>query len=171
MLEEKDLKLQSAISICQASENANTSSAVIRDSTSCTLGKVSHYRRECMSPSASVEVRGSVCFRYGKNSHTDMQMCQAMDKDCLNCGKQGHFAAVCLSPTQAPGDKSSQSLLKRGQGSKRRNTDIHQVLEGVYTNQVSVRPALKVVVSATHPTGRDPVVWTADSGAEASHGA
>ena len=95
-------------------------------------------------------------------------MCQAMDKDCLNCGKRGHFAAVCRSPAQVPGDKGSQRLSKRGQGPKRRNTDIHQVLAGVYTNQVSARPAPKVVVSATHPTGRDPVVWTPDSGAEAT---
>ena len=38
----------------------------------------------------------------------------------------------------------------------------------MYTNQVSARPAPKVVVSATHPTGCDPVVWTPDSGAEAT---
>ena len=86
MLEEKDLKLQSAINICRPSENTNTSSAVIRDS-SHSLGKVSRYRRECMSSSASVEVRSSVCFRCGKNSHRYMQMCQAMDKDGLNFGK------------------------------------------------------------------------------------
>ena len=172
MLEKKYLKLQSAINICRASENANVSNAVIRDPTNHTLGKVSRSRRERMSSSASVKVRGSVCIRCGKNSHRDKQMCYAMDTDCLSCGKRGHFAAVWRSPAQAPGDKGSQHLLKqfskRGHGPKRRNTYIHQVLAGVYTNQVCTRPAPKVLVSATYSTSRYPVVWTPDSGAEAT---
>ncbi|KAG7173768.1 hypothetical protein Hamer_G018915 [Homarus americanus] len=39
MLEEKDLKLQSAINVCRASKNANVSSTVIRGSAIHTLAK------------------------------------------------------------------------------------------------------------------------------------
>lgn len=167
MLKEKDLTLRSAIDICRASESANKNSAAIRNTVDGTVCKVSRYRRERTSLS-----KGTVCFRCGQKNHTNKEKCRAVDKDCLNCGKLGHFAAVCRSPARTSSDKRTQHPSKqsstRDTGSKKRAGDIHRVLSGVYANEVSARPAPKVVISATHPGGRDRVTWTPDSGAEAT---
>ncbi|KAK3849657.1 hypothetical protein Pcinc_043596 [Petrolisthes cinctipes] len=94
------------------------------------------------------------------------QMCKALDKDCLNCGKKGHFAAVCWNNPRTP--SVTKQFQARAPVSKVRARDVHQILAGVYTNKVSARPAPKVLINATHPRGRDAVVWTPDSGAEAT---
>ncbi|KAK3868203.1 hypothetical protein Pcinc_026391 [Petrolisthes cinctipes] len=165
MLQEKHLQLQSAIDICRASENANMSRAVIRDHASQSLCKVSRYKHE-KTPHHSTKDKVSLCHRCGRKSHKEKQMCKALDKDCLNCGKKGHFAAVCWNNPRTP--SVTKQFQARAPVSKVRARDVHQILAGVYTNKVSARPAPKVLINATHPRGRDAVVWTPDSGAEAT---
>lgn len=173
MLKEKSLTLENAIDICRASENANKCSAVIREPhASHAVNKVSRYKRERMSPSTSVKDTRNVCYRCGETNHSERRLCKAVDKDCLNCGKRGHFAAVCRSSTRAPGSKGSPRLPNqrstRGVGQQKRIRTVHRVLAGVYVNAVGARPAPTVVISVTHPCGRDRVTWTPDSGAEAT---
>ncbi|KAK3854724.1 hypothetical protein Pcinc_038818 [Petrolisthes cinctipes] len=165
MLQEKHLQLQSAIDICRASENANMSRAVIRDHASQSLCKVSRYKHE-KTPHHSTKDKVSLCHRCGRKSHKEKQMCKALDKDCLNCGKKGHFAAVCWNNPRTP--SVTKQFQARAPVSKVRARDVHQILAGVYTNKVSARPAPKVLINATHSRGRDAVVWTPDSGAEAT---
>ncbi|KAK3875322.1 hypothetical protein Pcinc_019804 [Petrolisthes cinctipes] len=168
MLENKNLALENAIDICRASESANHCSAVIRGashSSTHVVNKVSSYRKSRKRDNAkTVKMKSTLCFRCGKDCRNDEQGCRAVDKVCRNCGKRGHFAVVCRytdrkgSFTQSRNRSASP---RWGGGAK-----VYQLLAGVYTKQVTARPAPRVVVRATHPAGRDSITWTPDSGAE-----
>ncbi|KAK4311797.1 hypothetical protein Pmani_011926 [Petrolisthes manimaculis] len=160
MLENKNLTLENAIDICRASESANHCSAVIKGashSSTHVVNRVSSYRKSHKRDNTkTVRMKSTLCFRCGKDCRKDEQGCRAVDKVCRNCGKRGHFAAVCRQKS------SNRSASPRyGGGAK-----VYQLLAGVYTKQVTARPAPRVVVKATHPAGRDSITWTPDSGAE-----
>ncbi|KAK3880187.1 hypothetical protein Pcinc_015318 [Petrolisthes cinctipes] len=175
MLENKNLTLENAIDICRASESANHCSAVIRGashSSTHVVNKVSSYRKSRKRDNAkTVKMKSTLCFRCGKDCRNDEQGCRAVDKVCRNCNKRGHFAVVCRHTDrklrqEAPKGSSTQS---RNRGASPRcggGAKVYQLLAGVYTKQVTARPAPRVVVRATHPAGRDAITWTPDSGAE-----
>ncbi|KAK3855471.1 hypothetical protein Pcinc_038132 [Petrolisthes cinctipes] len=168
MLENKNLTLENAIDICRASESANHCSAVIRGashSSTHVVNKVSSYRKSRKRDNAkTVKMKSTLCFRCGKDCRNDEQGCRAVDKVCRNCGKRGHFAVVCRHT-----DRKGSSTQSRNRSASPRwggGAKVYQLLAGVYTKQVTARPAPRVVVRATHPAGRDSITWTPDSGAE-----
>ncbi|KAK3874801.1 hypothetical protein Pcinc_020289 [Petrolisthes cinctipes] len=168
MLENKNLALENAIDICRASESANHCSAVIRGashSSTHVVNKVSSYRKSRKRDNAkTVKMKSTLCFRCGKDCRNDEQGCRAVDKVCRNCGKRGHFAVVCRHT-----DRKGSFTQSRNRSASPRwggGAKVYQLLAGVYTKQVTARPAPRVVVRATHPAGRDPITWTPDSGAE-----
>ncbi|KAK3874434.1 hypothetical protein Pcinc_020639 [Petrolisthes cinctipes] len=168
MLENKNLTLENAIDICRASESANHCSAVIRGashSSTHVVNKVSGYRKSRKRDNAkTVKMKSTLCFRCGKDCRNDEQGCRAVDKVCRNCGKRGHFAVVCRHT-----DRKGSFTQSRNRSASPRwggGAKVYQLLAGVYTKQVTARPAPRVVVRATHPAGRDSITWTPDSGAE-----
>ncbi|KAK3896105.1 hypothetical protein Pcinc_000203 [Petrolisthes cinctipes] len=168
MLENKNLTLENAIDICRASESANHCSAVIRGashSSTHVVNKVSGYRKSRKRDNAkTVKMKSTLCFRCGKDCRSDEQGCRAVDKVCRNCGKRGHFAVVCRHT-----DRKGSFTQSRNRSASPRwggGAKVYQLLAGVYTKQVTARPAPRVVVRATHPAGRDSITWTPDSGAE-----
>ncbi|KAK3882649.1 hypothetical protein Pcinc_012985 [Petrolisthes cinctipes] len=168
MLENKNLTLENAIDICRASESANHCSAVIRGashSSTRVVNKVSSYRKSRKRDNAkTVKMKSTLCFRCGKDCRNDEQGCRAVDKVCRNCGKRGHFAVVCRHT-----DRKGSFTQSRNRSASPRwggGAKVYQLLAGVYTKQVTARPAPRVVVRATHPAGRDSITWTPDSGAE-----
>ncbi|KAK3869771.1 hypothetical protein Pcinc_024945 [Petrolisthes cinctipes] len=168
MLENKNLTLENAIDICRASESANHCSAVIRGashSSTHVVNKVSSYRKSRKRDNAkTVKMKSTLCFRCGKDCRNDEQGCRAVYKVCRNCGKRGHFAVVCRHT-----DRKGSFTQSRNRSASPRwggGAKVYQLLAGVYTKQVTARPAPRVVVRATHPAGRDSITWTPDSGAE-----
>ncbi|KAK3892407.1 hypothetical protein Pcinc_003741 [Petrolisthes cinctipes] len=168
MLENKNLTLENAIDICRASESANHCSAVIRGashSSTHVVNKVSSYRKSRKRDNAkTVKMKSTLCFRCGKDCRNDEQGCRAVDKVCRNCGKRGHFVVVCRHT-----DRKGSFTQSRNRSASPRwggGAKVYQLLAGVYTKQVTARPAPRVVVRATHPAGRDSITWTPDSGAE-----
>ncbi|KAK4315527.1 hypothetical protein Pmani_013220 [Petrolisthes manimaculis] len=160
MLENKNLTLENAIDICRASESANHCSAVIKGashSSTHVVNRVSSYRKSHKRDNTkTVRMKSTLCFRCGKECRNNEQGCRAVDKVCRNCGKRGHFAAVCRQKS-----RNRSASPRYGGGAK-----VYQLLAGVYTKQVTARPAPRVVVKATHPAGRDSITWTPDSDAE-----
>lgn len=166
MLEDRKLTLQTAIDLCRASESANQCSAVIRGSASRTVNKVSNYKK---TQKTSTKVKTGMCYRCGKDCRSDKQGCRAVNRNCSKCGKRGHFAVVCQSSVQASRREASKHPVNpplKPSSVKRNCKTVYQLLGGVYTRRVTARPAPRVKVEATHPAGRDTVVWTPDSGAE-----
>ena len=164
MLEDNTLTLQTATDICRASESANQCSAVIRGSSNHTVNKLSNYKK---NQKTSIRPKSGLCFRCGKDCRNDKQGCRAIDKICSKCGTRGHLAVVCQKSVRPPRSETPKPISK--QESSNTNKDgkkVYQLLAGVYTNRVTVRPAPKVTVKAMHPAGIDMVTWTPDSGAE-----
>ncbi|XP_064089177.1 uncharacterized protein LOC135203373 [Macrobrachium nipponense] len=167
MLEEKDLNLQKAVDICRASESANENSATIRGMIPQSIAKVSRYKRDCKKAPNSL-YKNERCFRCGKDRHSDMNVCKAKDKKCSHCGKIGHFAVVCRST-----GKETPSLLKKSKDSKlksngRLNRDVHRIISDVYVSSAISQATPKVQIHITHPAGNSSILWTPDSGAEAT---
>ncbi|XP_068226846.1 uncharacterized protein [Palaemon carinicauda] len=168
MLEEKDLNLQKAVDICRASESANENSATIRGMIPDSISKVSRYKRDYKKAPNSLYEKER-CFRCGRDRHCDMNVCKARDKKCSQCGKIGHFAAVCRST-----GKETSSLLKKSKDSKLKSTgsklnrDVHRIVSDVYVNSAISQATPKVQIHITHPTGNSSILWTPDSGAEAT---
>ncbi|XP_068228046.1 uncharacterized protein [Palaemon carinicauda] len=168
MLEEKDLNLQKAVDICRASESANENSATIRGMIPDNISKVSRYKRDYKKAPNSL-YKKERCFRYGRDRHSDMNVCKARDKKCSQCGKIGHFAAVCRST-----GKETSSFLKKSKDSKLKSTvsklnrDVHRIVSDVYVNSAISQATPKVQIHITHPAGNSSIIWTPDSGAEAT---
>ncbi|XP_068206283.1 uncharacterized protein [Palaemon carinicauda] len=168
MLEEKDLNLQKAVDICRASESANENSATIRGMIPDNISKVSRYKRDYKKAPNSL-YKKERCFRCGRDRHSDMNVCKARDKKCSQCGKIGHFAAVCRST-----GKETSSLLKKNKDSKLKSTvsklnrDVHRIVSDVYVNSAISQATPKVQIHITHPAGNSSILWTPDSGAEAT---
>ncbi|XP_045118162.1 uncharacterized protein LOC123508472 [Portunus trituberculatus] len=167
MLEDRKLTLQTAIDLCRASESANQCSAVIRGSAGHTVNKVSNYKK--MQKTGTKVKTGTMCYRCGKDCRSGKQGCRAVNRNCTKCGKRGHFAVVCQSAVQVSCREAFKHLVNpslKPSSAKRNRKTVYQFLGGVYTRRVTARPAPRVKVEATHPAGRDTVVWTPDSGAE-----
>ncbi|XP_045137194.1 uncharacterized protein LOC123519755 [Portunus trituberculatus] len=167
MLEDRKLTLQTAIDLCRASESANQCSAMIRGSAGHTVNKVSNYKK--MQKTGTKVKTGTMCYRCGKDCRSDKQGCRAVNRNCSKCGKRGHFAVVCQSAVQVSCREAFKHLVNpslKPSSAKRNRKTVYQLLGGVYTRRVTARPAPRVKVEATHPAGRDLVVWTPDSGAE-----
>ncbi|KAG7174298.1 hypothetical protein Hamer_G003233 [Homarus americanus] len=123
-----------------------------------TLAKVSQYQRDRRSHRPD-SAKPKQCYRCGKDRHTDMMACKALDRVCLLCNKKGHFASVCRS---APRIRSKKVNLRPT------NQKVHLLITDVYLNSAQSRPAPKVWVHTTHPAGSEEVKWTPDSEAEAT---
>ncbi|KAK4329507.1 hypothetical protein Pmani_000138 [Petrolisthes manimaculis] len=99
MLENENLSLENAIDISRASESANHCSAVIKGashSSTHVVNRVSSYRKSHKRDNTkTVRMKSTLCFRCGKDCRNNEQGCRAVDKVCRNCGKRGHFTAVC----------------------------------------------------------------------------
>ena len=162
MLEEKNLTLQRAIDICRASENANANRAVIRGSTNAALAKLSQYKkdRKKLHPGVPKEEK---CFRCGRERHSEMKLCKAINQQCKGCGKKGHFAVVCKS--SKPGQQKQVSQESK---SSKADREVHRIISDVYINSTSSRPTPRIRVHTSHPAGERMIYWTPDSGAEAT---
>ncbi|XP_064116668.1 uncharacterized protein LOC135222514 [Macrobrachium nipponense] len=159
MLEEKKLTLQMAIDICRASKNANASRAVIRGSEKYNVSRVSQYKQ-----GQKVAHLKQQCFRCGGERHRHKMACKALNKDCKQCGKKGHFAVVCRSKGQPLSPQKKKTNNKSTFKPSKRN--LYRVIGDVYSNCASSCPTPQICISTTHPKGSNSVMWTPDSGAE-----
>ncbi|XP_064111293.1 uncharacterized protein LOC135218773 [Macrobrachium nipponense] len=159
MLEEKKLTLQMAIDTCRASENANASRAVIRGSEKYNVSRVSQYKQGQKAAHLKQQ-----CFRCGGERHRDKMACKGLNRDCKQCGKKGHFAAVCRSKGQPLSPQKKKKSNKSTFKPSKQN--LYRVIGDVYSNCASSRPTPQICISTTHPKGSSSVMWTPDSGAE-----
>ena len=173
MLENNKLTLDNAIDICRASESANQCSAVLRGGShalSHGVNAVSNCKTTETTSNGFGGSRPTGCYRCGKNCRSDKRGCQAIDKVCRSCGKRGHFASVCRQTLKKRrgASRGFSTVSPNRSASPRRGSSarVYQLLSGVYTKAVTARPAPQVVITATHPAGRDKITWTPDSGAE-----
>ncbi|XP_068239977.1 uncharacterized protein [Palaemon carinicauda] len=159
MLEEKKLTLQMAIDICRASENANASRAVIRGSEKYHVSRVSQYKQGQKAAHLKEQ-----CFRCGGERHLDKMACKALNRDCKQCGKKGHFAVVCRSKGQPLSSQKKKTNNKSTFKPSKQN--LYRVIGDVYSNCASTRPTPQICISTPHPKGSSSVMGTPDSGAE-----
>lgn len=51
-------------------------------------------------------VESKICSRCGRSSHTEKNSCPALEKQCFQCGKTGHFKSKCRSGPAANNNKN-----------------------------------------------------------------
>jgi hypothetical protein len=81
------------------------------------------------------QIKGS-CYRCGNQHSRDRQACPAVGKQCLNCGKSNHFAAVCRS--------------KNNSGRTEHGTDQGQGRQSYYNKNMSRDKHLQRTTRATN---------------------
>ena len=144
MLQERNLNLVTAVRICRTSETAHADSADLRGSGPATLQKVSQYRKSQGNRQRIDSVKPEHCAWCGEKRHVDRSQCRARGQRCYVCGKVGHFGKVCRSTKRKHTVQGNTKVEK---------AKVHRLIADVYVNGIRSRPAPRVNVRTTHPTG------------------
>ena len=116
LLQEENLTLNKALNICRASEVANVQTKAMKASTSEVEGvnvlRTRPYKKVTTKPPTKASkatpnykqqaqkqtnITKRKCYHCGCDQGHKLKECPAYGQTCNNCGKQNHFASVCLS--------------------------------------------------------------------------
>ena len=116
LLKEENLTLNKALNICRASEVVNVQIKAMKASTSEVEGvnvlRTRPYKKVTSKPPTKASkaapnykqqaqkqtnITKRKCYHCGRDQGHKLKECPAYGQTCNNCGKQNHFASVCLS--------------------------------------------------------------------------
>ena len=174
LLKEKDLTLDTAVTICRAQEAARKQRAEISAGV-----HVSAIRgqppKQFTAPSPGQSRPGGrqqgpayTCIGCGYQSHTGgRQQCPAYSRTCHFCGKLGHLARVCKRRQTSQSKSSSHSAMSAHVESPPEE-DLVQVNAFATIRNVAVDPAPTIDVAMSSLNGQATVRVLPDSGADVS---
>ena len=164
LLQEKNLSLDRAISVCQAQEAAKKQRAAIQQGPSHLNESVAALKTH---PQKKVFTPQALCPGCGAQPHPAGRMqCPAYRASCHNCKKLGHFARVCCSrPVQPNENKPPRPCAATLQSDIPLSQDAG--LSNIH-HDTSANPAPKLQMDIITLNGAVTTVVLPDSGADIS---
>jgi len=179
LLQESDLSLAKAVTICRSREAAKRHRHEIHTTEMSGVAGVSAMHK----PRQQQQMAGPICQGCGYPVHQGgRRQCPAYNQVCMSCHKVGHFAKVCRSRNPRPPPSFSHSASPQTQqadtqpgviqskpGAKALHVSHDQHQLQLYTMQEAItEPAPTVTVDISSMTGTHSIEVLPDSGADIS---